>query len=89
MDETICGICGRQTDRTIKGMCVDCYIGNNLPTRISDRPWSYAINLDKKLSARKREENIQKIKKLKLNEDKTSIIIGSDSIPLTVGKEKW
>jgi len=43
-----CLACKKDTNRTIEGMCVDCYVDNNIPTKVDDRWWIYVVNLERK-----------------------------------------
>lgn len=84
----VCKICGKKTRIIIQGMCPDCYIDTNLPTKISNRPWVYAENLSvRRFRTKNRDDEepeLKSIPRFRLSKDKVSIVISSVSIPLTV-----
>lgn len=84
----VCKSCRRKTHIIIQGMCPDCYIESNLPTKVSNKPWVYAENLSVRRFRTKNQDDeepeLEDIPRFRLSEDKGSIIIGSVSIPLTV-----
>lgn len=39
-----CKTCGKATNRTMDDECVDCHLSSNLPSRVSDVPWVWAVD---------------------------------------------
>lgn len=84
-----CKVCGKRTVRSIGSKCVDCYINDNLPTKVTEDPWVYARNFGAKRT--KTESTIDKELafkviqgKYELNADESTLRIGETTVPLTV-----
>lgn len=96
-DKMKCRSCGNSITRSINRLCVDCYIGCNLPTEVNNTPWIRAFSFSRGTERRLREDKLDEklasaitSMKAKISEDRTAIVLEVEerriSIPVTVEK---